>query len=74
MKRTRSFSLLTFLMLATIAAIAVALYQANNEVAQTRADFRRHSDEMGFIDVPEEEESQLHLRRLAGYPLSLIHI
>lgn len=69
MKLPRSFSLLTFLMLATIAAIAVALYQANIKVAQTGADFLRYSNEMGFIAVPEEEESKLHFRRLAGYPL-----
>ncbi|QEG20917.1 hypothetical protein [Mariniblastus fucicola] len=66
MKTRRSFSLLTFLMLATIAAIAVALYQANNEVADTRQMFKTYSHEMGFMDV--DDNSKLHTRRLGGYP------
>ena len=67
MKFPRSFSLLTFLMVATIVAIAFALYQANNEVAETRAKFARYSEEMGFIDVV--DKSRLHFRRLGGYPM-----
>jgi hypothetical protein len=69
MKFPRSFSLLTLLMLFTIAGIVAALYRANHEVARTRADFKRYSEEMGFIDVMDGDESKLHIRRLAGYPL-----
>ena len=66
MKSVRSFSLLTFILLATVAAIGIALYSANAEVAEKRAQFKAYSEEMGFIDV--EDESLIHVRKLGGYP------
>jgi len=66
MKAPRSFSLLTFLLIATVAAIGAALYRANYEVHQKRLLFEKYSEEMGFMDI--EDDSKLHLRRLGGYP------
>lgn len=69
MKTTRSFSLLTFLLISGVAALSVAIYSANNEVAQTREMLKTQSEEMGFIVAGGSPDNpMLHLRRLGGYP------
>ena len=66
MQRSRSFSLLSFLLLSGVAALSIAIYFANNEVAETRAMMAKQRDEMGYIEVV--DKTQLHVRRLGSYP------
>ncbi len=66
MKTPRSFSLLTFLLLSGVVALSVAIYSANNEVAETKAKFKEYGEEMGFFDV--DDDTKLNIRRLGGYP------
>lgn len=66
MKFPRSFSLLTFLLVATIIAIGFALYQANMELAEKELLFEQQSEQLGFIDA--QHDSQLYFRKLGGYP------
>ena len=69
-KRTRSFSLLTFLLVSGVVALSVAIYSANNDVAEMKAKVKstmeNQGKEMGFLYVP--DETMLHVRRLGGYP------
>lgn len=64
--RKRSFSLLTFLLVSGVAALSVAIYSANKDVAEMKATMERQGKEMGFLDV--DDDSMLHVRRLGGYP------
>ena len=66
MKLPRSFSLLNFLLIATVAAIGSALYRANYEVHEKRTLFKKYSEEMGFMDI--EDDTKLYVRQLGGYP------
>lgn len=66
MKTTRSFSLLTFLLLSGVVALSVAIYSANKEVAQSREMVKTQGEQMGFL--VEEDDTKLHFRRLGGYP------
>ena len=66
MKSTRSFSLLTFLLLSGVVALSVAIYSANKEVAQSREMVKTQGEQMGFL--VEEDDTKLHFRRLSGYP------
>jgi hypothetical protein len=67
MKSFRSFSLLTFILLSGVAALSVAIYSANNEVAETKALMKVQSEEMGYLAI--DDPSELQFRRLGGYPL-----
>ena len=65
-KRSRSVSLLTFLLLSGIVALSIAIYSANKEVQETRVKMAQQTEEMGYIE--DVDESKLMIRRLGGYP------
>lgn len=66
MKIRRSFSLFTLLLIATIAGLAFALYQAKVELSKKSSQLTRYSEDLGFIDG--SNETQFYFRRLGGYP------
>ncbi|MAT68988.1 MAG: hypothetical protein CMJ58_05635 [Planctomycetaceae bacterium] len=61
------FSLLTLLLIATVAALTLAVIQLYGELQPLRAEVRRFRNEFGTIEIPAGQEGRIHAVRMLAH-------